>query len=91
VERRFGSLIAGIMAFEHLAATADGAGVSELARDLELDKGYLHRLPRTLESTGYVEQDSATKVFRPTVKFIALSGAIRRGSDGRSRWGVRGD
>ncbi len=66
---------------EHLAATRDGAGVTELARDLELDKGYLHRLLRTLESIGYVEQDQATKVFRPTVKFIALSGAILKNLD----------
>lgn len=74
--RRVGSLSTGLQVLESLAAIPNGASVTDLARELQLDKGYLHRLLRTLEQAGYVEQNPSTKIFTPTVKFVALASVI---------------
>jgi DNA-binding IclR family transcriptional regulator len=79
--RRVGSLSTGLRVLESLAAIPNGASVTDLARELDLDKGYLHRLLRTLEQLGYVEQNSSTKIFRPTVKFVALASVILQNLD----------
>jgi DNA-binding IclR family transcriptional regulator len=71
-----GSLSTGLQVLESLAAIPNGASVTDLARELDLDKGYLHRLLRTLEQAGYVEQNPSSKIFRPTVKFVALASVI---------------
>jgi DNA-binding IclR family transcriptional regulator len=80
-QRRFGSLVAGIDVLEKLAATPEGASVTDLAGALALDKGYLHRLLRTLEQRGYVEQDPTSKAFRATVKLVALASVILHNLD----------
>jgi IclR family acetate operon transcriptional repressor len=80
-QRRFGSLVAGIDVLEKLAATPEGASVTDLAGALALDKGYLHRLLRTLGQRGYVEQDPTSKTFRATVKLVALASVILRNLD----------
>ena len=80
-QRRFGSLVAGIDVLEKLAATPEGASVTDLAGALALDKGYLHRLLRTLEQRGYVEQDPTSKTFRATVKLVALASVILHNLD----------
>ena len=50
--RRVGSLSTGLQVLESLAAIPNGASVTDLARELQLDKGYLHRLLRTLGTGG---------------------------------------
>ncbi len=79
--RRFGSLVTGMAVLEKLAAAPKGASVTALARLLELDKGYLHRLLRTLERLGYVEQSPTTKLFHTTVKFVTLASVILQNLD----------
>jgi DNA-binding IclR family transcriptional regulator len=76
-----GSLSTGIGVLEKLASIPNGATVTDLSLDLGLDKGYLHRLLRTLEQLGYVEQSRDSKIFKPTVKFVAVASVILKNLD----------
>ncbi len=66
---------------ERLALAPDGVSVSELSRDLGLDKGHAHRLLRVLEDRSYVQQDPASKLFSATAQVIALAGRVLRHLD----------
>jgi DNA-binding IclR family transcriptional regulator len=76
-----GSLSTGIGVLEKLASIPNGATVTDLSLDFGLDKGYLHRLLRTLEQLGYVEQSRDSKIFRPTVKIVAVASVILKNLD----------
>ena len=79
--RAAGALTSGLDILELLARETDGLGATAVARALGLDKGNAHRLLRTLEERGYVEQDAATKAFRASVQLVALAGNLLRGMD----------
>ena len=61
-------------------ASADGAvGVTELARQVDVDKGSVSRILHTLEAAGFVTQDPATKCYALGLTFVHLSEkALRR-------------
>jgi DNA-binding IclR family transcriptional regulator len=53
------------------------AGISELARTLEMSKPSVDRLLVTLVAAGFAEQDGASKRYRLTPKIIALADSVR--------------
>jgi len=56
-----GALESGLDILEGLAGSTTGVGVSDLATQLDMDKGNVHRLLQTLIRRGYVEQDKTTR------------------------------
>jgi len=55
-------------------ASADGTvGVTELARQVDVDKGSVSRILHTLEAAGFVTQDPATKCYALGLTFVHLS------------------
>lgn len=79
--RAAGALLTGLDLLEGLARRPEGLGVTALAREVNADKGNVHRLLRVLEDRGYVEQDPATKIFRVSTRMISLAGQVLRGVD----------
>jgi DNA-binding IclR family transcriptional regulator len=61
---------------EVLAGTPD-AGVSELARELQISKASVDRLLTTLGSAGFVEQDPHTRRYSLSLKIAVLGEAVR--------------
>jgi DNA-binding IclR family transcriptional regulator len=81
---RAGTLESGLDVLEHLIADPRGLGVTELAAELNLDKGNLHRLLKVLITRGYVEQDAQSRRYRATAEIIHLAGSLLRQLDLRS-------
>lgn len=81
VSRAAGALLTGLDVLEALARRPEGLGVTAVAREVNADKGNVHRLLRVLEERGYVEQDPATKLFRVSTRIISLAGQVLRGVD----------
>ncbi|MFI6481740.1 IclR family transcriptional regulator [Nonomuraea sp. NPDC050663] len=79
--RAAGALLTGLDVLEALARRPEGLGVTALAREVNADKGNVHRLLRVLEERGYVEQDHATKIFQVSTRMISLAGQVLRGVD----------
>lgn len=75
-DRGLGSVANALRLIEALATTAE-AGVSELARELQLSKPSVDRLLTTLVSAGFVEQNNATRKYRLTVKLVSLADSVR--------------
>lgn len=82
--RSSGALESGLEVLEALAKSATGLGVSDIAAELSMDKGNVHRLLQTLVRTGYVQQDGNTKRYRASVKLVAVAGATLRHLDIRA-------
>jgi len=61
---------------EELAAVPE-AGVSELARQLEVSKSTVDRLLRTLAGRGFVEQNPDNRRYRLTFKIAVLAEGVR--------------
>ncbi|GAA0268569.1 IclR family transcriptional regulator [Actinomadura nitritigenes] len=79
--RAAGALASGLDILETLAGSAEGMGVTAIARAAGQDKGNAHRLLRMLEERGYVEQDPHTKAYRASVQLVSLAGQLLRGLD----------
>jgi DNA-binding IclR family transcriptional regulator len=62
---------------EHLAATRQPRGVSDLARDLGISKPRAHRHLRALVRRGYARQEPTTEGYEIGVKVLALGEAVR--------------
>lgn len=62
----------GLAMLEHLAASADGANLSELAGTLGISITSVFRLAGALEELGYVSRDEKTKRFSVTRKLLLL-------------------
>lgn len=73
-----GLLQTGLLVLETLCAAPAGLGVTELAKELEADKGNLHRLLSVLRETGYVEQEEASRRYKATVQIVSLAGSMLR-------------
>lgn len=58
------------------AASGDGMGVSDLGRELQLDKATVFRLLRTLRDSGYVDQDSSTGRYKLTLKLWSVGSRL---------------
>jgi DNA-binding IclR family transcriptional regulator len=62
---------------EHLAASRQPRGVSEVARELGISKARAHRHLRALVQRGYARQDGANEGYEIGVKVLALGEAVR--------------
>jgi IclR family acetate operon transcriptional repressor len=83
--RRGGTLESGLDIIETLATCgADGLGVTDLARQLEFDKGNVYRLLQVLAQRGYVQQDAETRRWTVTVQLVALARGVLRSLDVRT-------
>ncbi|MGE3194851.1 MAG: IclR family transcriptional regulator [Microbacteriaceae bacterium] len=65
-----------LRALECLVDRGD-VGVSEISRHLEVTIGTGHRILLTLVETGFAEQNSATRRYRPSGKVLALAEQVR--------------
>ena len=79
--RGSGALHSGLDILEVLATESRGLGVSEIARRTGLDKGNAHRILRSLESRGYVEQDPTSKRYTASAFVLALARTVLHGID----------
>lgn len=79
-----GALESGLDALEALAHHGAGIGVSDLAAELAMDKGNVHRLLQTLVRRGYVQQDPMTRRYRSSAKLVSVAGSVLRRLDVRS-------
>lgn len=64
--------------FETLAASDVPMGVAAISRAMSLQKSNVHRLLHTLGTLGYVQQDSDTKRYFPTLKAWQIGSVIAR-------------
>jgi DNA-binding IclR family transcriptional regulator len=84
-ERRGGTLEAGLDILDALATSPAGSlGVTELARQLDLDKGNVHRLLQVLAHKGYAQQDPGSRQWSVTVQLVALARGVLRTLDVRT-------
>lgn len=74
------SVANALRVLEHLVQHGE-AGVSEIARALDLTVGTAHRLVATLVETSYAEQNSSNRRYRPGPKIPELARKMRRGAD----------
>lgn len=79
--RGSGALHSGLDILEVLATESRGLGVSEVARRAGLDKGNTHRILRSLEGRGYVEQDALTKRYTASAFVLTLARTVLHGID----------
>jgi IclR family transcriptional regulator, KDG regulon repressor len=66
------ALARGLLVLEELVLTNHPVGVTELAKRQGIDKSTAHRLLGILVSSGFVEQDPSTRLYRPSSKVIWL-------------------
>lgn len=71
-----GALNSGFNVLETVINSPDGVSVTAIASELQSDKGNIHRILRSLEERGYVEQDQSTKLFSPSSKLYGLAGTL---------------
>lgn len=60
-------------------------GLSELAREFNVDKATTHRLARTLVQAGLLEQDPQTRRYRLGLRLLSLAAVVQANLDVRSR------
>lgn len=61
--------------FETMALSESPRGISELARELDLDKSAVQRIFQTLLEEGYVEKNETSR-YRPTLKLWELGAQV---------------
>jgi len=79
--RAGGALNSGLDILETIASEQGGLGVTEIARRTALDKGNVHRLLRSLEARGYVEQDAHSKKFTASALVLSLARTVLQSID----------
>ncbi len=67
------SLARGLKLLELLAQAENGAGITELAGQLDIDKSSASRLVQTLASYGFAEQDPDTRRYKLGPRIVTLS------------------
>jgi len=75
------TLIKGLVLLETLAASPQPRGVSELARELGLQKSNVFRILKTLSSCGYIRQQALSGRYECTLKIWELGVRIRERLD----------
>lgn len=78
---RGGTLESGLDVIEYLVERATPAGVTELAAELDMDKGNLYRLLQVLAGRGWIVQDAESRRYTPTAHVVGLAGALLRKLD----------
>ncbi len=82
LERRGRTLESGLDILEALATCPKGRlGVTELARQLDLDKANVHRLLQVLALKGYAYQDLGSRQWSVTVQLVSLARGVLRNLD----------
>lgn len=76
-----GALSNGLDVLEVVCSDPHGLGVSEIARLSDLDKGNVHRILRSLESRGYIEQDKTSKKYKASSHVLSLARSVLRSLD----------
>lgn len=76
-DRELGSVANALRLLEVMAWQPD-AGVSELARSLQLSKSSVDRLLTTFVRAGFARRDQATRRYSLTVKLVGLAEGVRR-------------
>lgn len=71
----------GLAVLERVAESPAGVGVSEVARDLRLDKGTTSRLLSTLKVLGYLVQRESDRQYLLTGKLLRLSQGFTKNLD----------
>jgi DNA-binding IclR family transcriptional regulator len=85
LEHRGRTLESGLDILEALATCPKASlGVTELARQLSLDKANVHRLLQVLALKGYACQDPASRQWSVTVQLVSLARGVLRNLDVRS-------
>lgn len=73
---RRSSGVVALSALEALVASPRGVSLSELAGQLGVDPGQLHRSLNGLVAAGYAENDRDTHLYTPTARVIAVAGVL---------------
>lgn len=76
------SVANALRVLEYLIETGE-ARVSEIGRELNVTVGTAHRLVGTLVGSGFAEQNSTNRRYRPSLKLLVLANKMR------SRLGIR--
>ncbi|MCC6178906.1 MAG: IclR family transcriptional regulator [Chloroflexi bacterium] len=80
-------LVHGLAILRLLALHRGGLSLSEIADRIKVGKTTVFRLLGTLVLTGYVSQDSRTKVYSIDYAVLEVAGLVLRGIEARSRAG----
>src|SRR5262249_9436054 len=72
------SSVANSLAVLEFLIESNEAGVSEIARHVDVTVGTSHRLVATLVATGWAEQNTANRKYRPSHKVVMLAQQIRK-------------
>lgn len=70
------SFAKGIALIEYLFSVDQDASISEISREMGINKTTIYRMLRTLEDTGYVEQEPKTGRYRPTMRILMLGNRL---------------
>ena len=70
------TLARGLMILELLGDSEDGLGITELADQLQIDKGSASRMMQTLAKYGFAEKDADTRRYRLGPKVVTLSRSL---------------
>jgi DNA-binding IclR family transcriptional regulator len=62
------TIVKGLLVLETLAASDQPRGISELAREIDLNKSNVQRIVGTLHALGYVSKDPATARYAATLR-----------------------
>ena len=73
--------VVALSALEALVEAPRGVSLTELAGQLGVDPGQLHRSLNGLVATGYAENDRDTHVYRPTTRVIGVAGVLLASMD----------
>jgi len=68
---------------EAVAMSESPRGISELARDIKLDKSLVQRILQTLAEENYVEKTADTSRYRPTLRLWELGSRVIEQNDTR--------
>jgi IclR family KDG regulon transcriptional repressor len=69
-------LARGLEILQTLTLADEPLGVTELAGRVGADKSTVHRLLTTLVRSGFVEQDTMTRLYRPTSKLVWMGSRL---------------
>ncbi len=85
------TIIKGLRVLETLALSDNARGISELAREMNLNKSNVQRILGTLSVLGYVQKDPATSRYAPTLRMwefgmrVVHRNVVRRAAQGYLR------
>src|SRR4051794_27981178 len=85
------TIVKGLRVLESLAASDQARGISELAREINLNKSNVQRILGTLLALGYVQKDPTTSRYSATLRIwevgvkVVHRNHVRRAAQGYLR------